>query len=59
MYQTLIISIAPFISFLLLMKGIATKQRYLFASACWSVPRCSAGKVGTFERSRGSFICCS
>ncbi len=49
-YQTLIISIAPFISFLLLMKGIATKQRYLFAIGLLVCAAVFAGKLGTFEK---------
>jgi hypothetical protein len=49
-YQTLIISIAPFISFLLLMKGIATRQRYLIAIGLLVCVAVFAGKLGTFEK---------
>lgn len=49
-YQTLIISIAPFVSFLLLVKGIASKQRYLMLTGLIVCAAVFAGKLGTFEK---------
>ena len=50
LYQTLIASIAPFLSFLLLIKGAASKQRYLLAVGILVGAAVFAGKVGTFQK---------
>jgi len=49
-YQTLFISVAPFLSFLLLVKGIATRQRYLIAIGLLVCAAVFAGKIGTFQK---------
>lgn len=49
-YQTLIASVAPFLSFALLLKGVAAKRRYLIAIGLLLCVAVFAGKVGTFEK---------
>ena len=49
-YHTLIASIAPFLSFLLLVKGIVSKQRYLVAIGLMVGVAVFAGKLGTFHK---------
>lgn len=49
-YQTLIASVAPFLSFVLLLKGIASKRRYLGAIGLLVCAAVFAGKLGTFEK---------
>jgi hypothetical protein len=49
-YQTLIASIAPFLSFLLLIKGNLSRQRYLVAVGVLLCGAVFAGKVGTFHK---------
>ncbi|MGC1388675.1 MAG: hypothetical protein WA807_11750 [Steroidobacteraceae bacterium] len=49
-YQTLIASVAPFLSFVLLVKGVALKRRYLGAIGLVVAAAVFAGKVGTFEK---------
>jgi hypothetical protein len=49
-YQTLIASIAPFLSFLLLIKGTVSRQRYLVAVGVLVGGAVLAGKVGTFHK---------
>ena len=49
-YQTLIASVAPFLSFALLLKGVAAKRRYLIAIGLLLGVAVFAGKVGTFEK---------
>jgi hypothetical protein len=50
LYQTLIASVAPFLSFLLLVKGAASKQRYLLAVGILMCAAVFAGKFGTFQK---------
>ena len=50
LYQTLIASVAPFLSFALLLKGIASKRRYLGAIGLLVCAAVFAGKLGTFEK---------
>ena len=50
LYQTLIASVAPFLSFALLLKGIASKRRYLCAIGVLVGVAVFAGKIGTFEK---------
>ena len=49
-YQTLIASVAPFLSFALLLKGITSKRRYLGAIGLLLFAAVFAGKIGTFEK---------
>ena len=49
-YQTLIASVAPFLSFALLLKGIASKRRHLGAIGLLLCTAVFAGKIGTFEK---------
>jgi hypothetical protein len=49
-YQTLIASVAPFLSFVLLLKGIASKKWYLGAIGMLVAAAVFAGKIGTFEK---------
>ena len=49
-YQTLIASVAPFLSFALLLKGIASKRLYLSAIGLLVCAAAFAGKIGTFEK---------
>jgi hypothetical protein len=49
-YQTLIASVAPFLSFALLVKGIASKRRYLIAIGLLICAVVFAGKLGTYEK---------
>lgn len=49
-YQTLIASIAPFLSFLLLLKGTFSRQRYLVAVGALLCVAVFAGKLGTFQK---------
>ena len=49
-YQTLIASVAPFLSFALLVKGVVSKQRYLVAIGLLVCGAVFAGKIGTFEK---------
>ena len=50
LYQTLIASIAPFLSFLLLTKAAARKQIYLLVSGLLLAVAVVAGKIGTFQK---------
>jgi hypothetical protein len=50
LYQTLIASIAPFLSFLLLLTGRAARKRSLVAIGILLSVAVLAGKVGTFEK---------
>ena len=50
LYQTLIASLAPFLSFLLLGKAVATRQLYLRAAGLLVCVAVLAGKVGTFQK---------
>jgi hypothetical protein len=49
-YQTLIASVAPFLSFALVLKGIAAGKRYLVAIGLIVCAAVFAGKIGTFEK---------
>ena len=49
-YQTLIASVAPFLTFLLLTKAAATGQRYLRAAGVLVCAAVFAGKFGTFHK---------
>jgi hypothetical protein len=49
-YQTLIASVAPFLSFVLLLKGIVSKRRYLIAIGLLVCAAVFAGKIGTYEK---------
>ena len=49
-YQTLIASVAPFLSFLLLLKGVAWKRHYLTTIGLLIAAAVLAGKIGTFEK---------
>jgi hypothetical protein len=49
-YQTLIASVAPFLSFALMLKGIASGKRYLGAVGLIVCAAVLAGKIGTFEK---------
>jgi hypothetical protein len=49
-YHTFIASVAPFVSFLLLVKGRATRRRYLMAIGFLVCVAVFAGKLGTFEK---------
>jgi hypothetical protein len=49
-YHAIIASIAPFLSFLLLVKGIVSKQRYLLAIGLMVGVAVFAGKLGTFHK---------
>jgi len=49
-YQILIASVAPFLSFLLLTKAAATGQRYLRAAGVLVCAAVFAGKFGTFHK---------
>jgi hypothetical protein len=49
-YHTLIASIAPFLSFLLLVKAAVSKQRYLLAIGVLVCAAVFAGKLGTFHK---------
>ncbi len=50
LYQTLIASVAPFVSFLLLAKAKVAGQRYLRIAALLLCVAVLAGKVGSFEK---------
>lgn len=50
LYQTLIASVAPFVSFLLLVKGVVTRKRYLVAIGLLVCLAVFAGKLGTFQK---------
>ena len=50
LYQLLIVSIAPFLSFLLLVKGAIARQRALLAAGLQLAAAVFAGKVGTFQK---------
>src|SRR5579871_5066018 len=50
LYQTLIASVAPFLSFLLLLTGRAARKRSLFVIGLVLSGAVLAGKVGTFEK---------
>jgi hypothetical protein len=50
LYQILVASVAPFLSFLLLIKGTVSRQRYLFGAGlllCLTILAC---KVGSFQK---------
>jgi hypothetical protein len=49
-YQTLIASVAPFLSFALLLKGIVSNKRYLVAIGLLVCAAVFAGKIGTYEK---------
>jgi hypothetical protein len=49
-YHTLIASVAPFLSFVLLLKGVASKRRHLIAIGLFIAAAVLAGKIGTFEK---------
>jgi oligosaccharide repeat unit polymerase len=49
-YGTLVASVAPFLSFALLLKGFAAKRNYLIAIGLLVCAAVFAGKVGTFEK---------
>lgn len=49
-YQLLVASVAPFLSFLLLTKAAVSKQRYLLAAAVLLGIAVFAGKLGTFQK---------
>jgi hypothetical protein len=49
-YQTLIASVGPFLSFVLLLKGMASKRRYLLAIGLLVFAGVFAGKIGTYEK---------
>lgn len=50
-YQTLIASVAPFLSFLLLLKGAVAKRTHLLAVGLLICAAVLAGKIGTFQKS--------
>jgi hypothetical protein len=50
LYQTLIASVGPFLSFALLLRGFASRRRYLIASGLLVCAAVFAGKIGTFEK---------
>lgn len=50
LYQLLIASVAPFVSFLLLAKGLAGKNRYLLPIGLLMCGAALAGKIGTFQK---------
>jgi hypothetical protein len=50
LYQTLIASIAPFLSFLLILKGMVARQRHLLAAGILLCIAVFAGKLGTFHK---------
>ncbi len=50
LYQTLIASVAPFLSFLLIAKGVAGRQGYLLAAGVLVCVAVFAGKFGTFHK---------
>jgi hypothetical protein len=50
LYHTLIASVAPFLSFALLLKGFASRRRYLIASGLFVCAAVFAGKIGTFQK---------
>lgn len=50
LYQTLIASIAPFLSFLLLVKGLVSRRGSLLAAAALVGAAVFAGKLGTFQK---------
>jgi hypothetical protein len=50
LYQLLIASVAPFISFLLLAKGLVGKDRYLLPIGLLTCGAALAGKLGTFQK---------
>jgi len=49
-YQTLIASVAPFLSFALVLKAVASRKRYLGAIGLIVCAAVFAGKIGTFEK---------
>ncbi len=51
LYQTLIASVAPFLSFLLLLKGTVAKRPYVLGVGLLIFAAVLAGKLGTFEKS--------
>jgi hypothetical protein len=50
LYQLLVASIAPFLSFLLLLKAAATRQGYLLGAGVLMCVAVFAGKLGTFQK---------
>jgi hypothetical protein len=50
LYQLLIASVAPFVSFLLLAKGLTAKSTYLLPIGLLMCGAALAGKVGTFQK---------
>jgi hypothetical protein len=51
LYQTLISSVAPFLSFALVLKGITSKKRYLSVIGLIVGTAALAGKIGTYAKS--------
>ncbi len=49
-YQTLIASVAPFLSFVLLLKAVSSRNWYLGAIGMLVAAAVFAGKIGTFEK---------
>jgi hypothetical protein len=49
-YQTLIASVGPFLSFVLLLKGMASKRHHLVAIGLLVFAAVFAGKIGTYEK---------
>jgi oligosaccharide repeat unit polymerase len=49
-YQTLIASVAPYLSFALVLKAVASRKRYLGAIGLIVCAAVFAGKIGTFEK---------
>ena len=50
LYLTLLACVAPFLSFLLLIKGAVTRERYLTGVGLLLAVAVMAGKVGTFQK---------
>lgn len=50
LYQFLVASVAPFLSFLLLLKAFATRRRYLLGAGLLLCAAVFAGKLGTFQK---------
>ncbi len=50
LYQMLVVCIAPFLSFLLLVKGLVTRSRYVFVTGVVLAVVLFAAKVGTFQK---------
>jgi len=50
LYQTLVASVAPFLSFVLLLKGLVSRQAHSIGIALMLSVAVLAGKIGTFEK---------